>query len=228
MRVLLVEDELKLGRAIKRGLEQDGYAVDYVSTAEDGQAYAETEEYDVIIMDRMLPGGADGLTICRELRDAGNMTPVLMLTALGEVDDRVEGLDGCSDDYLVKPFEFEELLARLRALVRRPVQANGPVLSVGDISIDTTDKQVTLAGKAVRLSKKEYALLEYLAHQQGRVVSKDQIIQHVWDFEADILPNTVEVFVRSLRKKLDHGKGQSHIETARGFGYRLKDETSNV
>ena len=228
MRVLLVEDELKLGRAIKRGLEQDGYAVDYVSTAEDGQAYAETEEYDVIIMDRMLPGGADGLTICRELRDAGNMTPVLMLTALGEVDDRVEGLDGGADDYLVKPFEFEELLARLRALVRRPVQANGPVLSVGDISIDTTDKQVTLAGKAVRLSKKEYALLEYLAHQQGRVVSKDQIIQHVWDFEADILPNTVEVFVRSLRKKLDHGKGQSHIETARGFGYRLKDETSNV
>jgi DNA-binding response OmpR family regulator len=224
MRILLVEDEIKLGRAIKRGLEQDGYAVDFVSTAEDGQAYAETEDYDVIIMDRMLPGGADGLEICRELRAAGNTTPMLMLTALGEVSNRVEGLDGGADDYLVKPFEFDELLARLRALVRRPVQANGPVLTMGDLAIDTTDKRVTRSGQPVRLSKKEYALLEYLAHQGGRVVSKDQIIQHVWDFEADILPNTVEVFVRSLRKKLDAAKGESHIETARGFGYRLRDQ----
>ena len=223
MKLLVVEDEVKLGRAIKAGLEQDGYAVDLQHTADDGLAYAETESYDVIILDRMLPGGRDGLEICRQLRTAGNSTPVLMLTAKGELADKVHGLDQGADDYLVKPFEFDELLARIRALVRRPQQAVGVHIHVGDLAIDTAAKQVQVQGHPVKLSKKEYALLEYLAHHAGQVVSKDQLIEHVWDFESDILPNTVEVFIRSLRKKIDHGP--SYIETVRGFGYRLRSDT---
>lgn len=225
MKLLVVEDEVKLGRAVKAGLEQDGYAVDLLHTADDGLAYAETENYDVILLDRMLPGGQDGLDICRSIRAAGNTTPVLMLTAKGELEDRVTGLDDGADDYLVKPFEFEELLARVRALVRRPKQAVGLTITVGDLAIDTATKQVKVAGKAVKLSKKEYALLEYLAHHPDQVSSKDQLIEHVWDFDADILPNTVEVFIRSLRKKIDRPEQPSFIDTIRGFGYRLRSET---
>lgn len=225
MKLLVVEDEVKLGRAVKAGLEQDGYAVDLLHTADDGLAYAETENYDVILLDRMLPGGQDGLDICRSIRAAGNTTPVLMLTAKGELEDRVTGLDDGADDYLVKPFEFEELLARVRALVRRPKQAVGLTITVGDLAIDTATKRVKVAGKAVKLSKKEYALLEYLAHHPDQVSSKDQLIEHVWDFDADILPNTVEVFIRSLRKKIDRPEQPSFIDTIRGFGYRLRSET---
>lgn len=224
MKLLVVEDEVKLGRAIKAGLEQDGYAVDLQHTADDGLAYAETESYDVIILDRMLPGGRDGLEICRQLRTAGNSTPVLMLTAKGELADKVHGLDQGADDYLVKPFEFDELLARIRALVRRPQQAVGVHIRVGDLAIDTAAKLVQVQGHPVKLSKKEYALLEYLAHHAGQVSSKDQLIEHVWDFDSDILPNTVEVFIRSLRKKIDPTHGPSFIETVRGFGYRLRSD----
>lgn len=222
MKILLVEDEVKLGRAIKAGLEQDGYAVDLQHDYDTGLAYAETENYDVIILDRMLPGKKDGLDICREIRQAGVSTPVLMLTARGEVEDKVGGLDSGADDYLVKPFEFDELLARVRALVRRPAAAVELVIKVGDLEIDTAAKQVTMAGRHIRLSKKEYALLEYLAHHQTQVWSKDQLIEHVWDFDSDILPNTVEVFVRGIRKKLDQPGQDSIIETVRGFGYRLR------
>jgi DNA-binding response OmpR family regulator len=218
MRVLVVEDEIKLGTAIKRGLEQEGYAVDLLHDAEDGLAYAETEEYDMIVLDRMLPGGKDGLDICKALRTAGNSTPVLMLTARDAIADRVEGLDTGADDYLVKPFDFDELLARLRALQRRPKDARDAILTFGDCTLNTTEKSVTKAGQLVSLSRKEYALLEYLAQNAGRTLSKEQLIQHVWDFDADILPNTVEVFVRSLRRKL----GDDTIQTVRGFGYRLK------
>ena len=224
MKILVVEDEVKLGRAIKAGLEQDGYAVDLLHTADDGLAYAETENYDVIMLDRMLPGGRDGLEICAAIRASGNSTPVLMLTAKGELADKVYGLDKGADDYLVKPFEFDELLARIRALVRRPKQAVGVQIDVGDLRIDTAAKQVQVHGKSVKLSKKEYALLEYLAHHTGQVSSKDQLIEHVWDFDADILPNTVEVFILSLRKKIDPPNGPSFIETVRGFGYRLKGD----
>lgn len=218
MRILLVEDEVKLGRAIKRGLEQEGYAVDLLHTAEEGQAYAETEEYDVIVLDRMLPGDQDGLDICRKLRQSGNKTPVLMLTARDAVRDRVQGLTDGADDYLIKPFSFEELLARIRALHRRPQDILATELQFGNVSVNTRHKSVTVGGQEVRLSKKEYALLEYLAHHAGQTVSKEQIISHVWNFDADILPNTVEVFVGNLRKKL----GDSQIETIRGFGYRLR------
>lgn len=222
MKILVVEDEIKLGKAVKTGLEQDGYAVDLLHTADEGRAYAETENYDVILLDRMLPGGQDGLDICRTIRSNGNTTPVLMLTAKGELEDRVTGLDEGADDYLVKPFEFEELLARVRALVRRPKQAIGLSITLGELTIDTATKQVTIAGQSIRLSKKEYALLEYLAHHPDKVTSKDQLIEHVWDFDADILPNTVEVFIRSLRKKIDQPGLPSFIDTIRGFGYRLR------
>jgi DNA-binding response OmpR family regulator len=218
MRILLVEDEVKLGGAIKRGLEQESYAVDLLHTADEGQAYAETEEYDVIVLDRMLPEGKDGLDICRELRRGGNKTPILMLTARDSVRDRVQGLTDGADDYLIKPFSFEELLARIKALHRRPQDMLATNLRFGELSIDTSQKSVAVNKKEVRLSRKEYSLLEYLAHHPGQTVSKEQIIKHVWDFDADILPNTVEVFVGSLRKKL----GNSYIETIRGFGYRLR------
>lgn len=224
MKLLLVEDEAKLGAAIKRGLEQEGYAVDWQQTADDALAYGETENYDVMVFDRMLPGRRDGLDVCRQLRKGGKMAPVLFLTALGELSDRVEGLDGGGDDYLIKPFAFDELLARLRALTRRPVTAHTPQLKVGELVIDTTNKSVTIRGKKVRLSRKEFSLLEYLAHRTGQVLTKDQIIEHVWDFDSDILPNTVEVFVRSLRKKLDEPDKPSCIETVRGFGYKISEE----
>ena len=222
MKILLVEDETKLGAAIKRGLEQEGYAVDWQQTAEDALSYGETENYDVMVFDRMLPGRKDGLDICRALRAQGIMTPVLFLTALSEVSDRVAGLDGGGDDYLAKPFAFDELLARLRALIRRPVAGADPQLKVGDLIIDAATKGVTVRGTEVHLSRKEFSLLEYLAHHADQVLTKDQIIEHVWDFDADVLPNTVEVFVRSLRKKLDDTTGPSCIETVRGFGYRLR------
>lgn len=224
MKLLVVEDEVKLGRAVKTGLEQDGYAVDLLHTADDGLAYAQTENYDVIVLDRMLPGGQDGLDICRTIRKSGNNTPVLMLTAKGELDDKVTGLDSGADDYLVKPFEFDELLARVRALVRRPQQAVGLTITNGPLVIDTASKRVTVDGRSVKLSKKEYSLLEYLAHHPDQVTSKDQLIEHVWDFDSDVLPNTVEVFIRSLRKKIDRADRASLIDTVRGFGYRLRSD----
>lgn len=221
MRILLVEDEIKLGAAIKRGLEQDGYAVDLVHNADDGLAYAETEDYDLVVLDRMLPDGKDGLDICRILRKQGNKTPILMLTARDAVTDRVEGLSDGADDYLIKPFSFDELIARLHALSRRPKEFLATILQIGDISVDLGKKSVQKGDRDVQLSRKEYALLEYLAQNSGQTLSKDQIINHVWDFDADILPNTVEVFVRGLRKKL----GPDTIQTVRGFGYRLKESS---
>lgn len=222
MKLLVVEDEIKLGKAIKAGLMQDGYAVDLQHTFDDGLAFAETENYDLIILDRMLPHAKDGLDICRALRKNGNTTPVLMLTAKGELEDKVTGLDDGADDYLVKPFQFDELLARVRALVRRPKQAVGLTIEIGDIVIDTATKLVAVRDTPIKLSKKEYALLEYLAHHPDQVTSKDQLIEHVWDFDADILPNTVEVFIRSLRKKIDRPGQPSLIDTVRGFGYKLR------
>ena len=218
MRILLVEDEAKLGSAVKRGLEQEGYAVDFKSNAEDGLAYAETEDYDVIILDRMLPGGKDGLEICKVLRNQDNNTPILMLTARDAIKDRVQGLGTGADDYLVKPFSFAELVARVKALHRRPQQIVSSIIKIDDITIDTEAKSVATNGKQATLSKKEYSILEYLAFHKGQVISKDKLIQHIWDFDADVLPNTVEVFVRNLRKKL----GNDVIETVRGFGYKIK------
>ena len=226
MKILIVEDEAKLGAAIKRGLQQENYVVDLVATAEEGLDYINADTYDVIILDRMLPGGHDGLEICRELRKNGNKTPVLVLTARGTINDKVTGLKDGADDYLVKPFAFTELLARIQALLRRPAIMIGPFLKVGDLTINTSEKVVNRGKDHIPLSKREYSLLEYLAHNQNHVVTKDQIIDHVWSYDDDILPITVEVFVASLRKKLGDRNKDSIIETVRGFGYRLKNEAA--
>lgn len=222
MRILIIEDEEKIANAIKTGLEQESFAVDIALTGNKGSVLALTGKYDVIILDRMLPDVADGLEICRELRKEKIATPVLMLTAKDRLDDRVTGLDMGADDYLVKPFSFEELLARVRALLRRPKEAVGPVLAIADLTLDTTKKEVTRAGESIPLTAKEYALLEYLLRNQGRIVTKNQIIQHVWDFASDITENTVEVYMGYLRNKIDRPfKSGELLHTVRGFGYRL-------
>ena len=223
MRILVVEDEHKIAGAIKRGLEQESYAVDIEYDADSGLRAAEVGEYDALILDRMLPGSIEGLDICRELRKAGNHVPILLLTAKDQVRDRVQGLNAGADDYLVKPFAFEELLARLRALLRRPKDNVGTVLEVNDLTLDTVSFEVTRAGQPIKLSRKEFALLEYLMRNAGRLVSKENIIEHVWNFDADILPNTVEVYVGYLRNKIDKPfKSSQLLQTVRGFGYKLE------
>ncbi len=222
MRILLVEDEHKIAQALKRGLEQEAYAVDIAYDSEDGIGRALVGKYDLLILDRMLPGGHDGLAICRAVREAKLHQPILMLTARDKTTDRVEGLDSGADDYLVKPFSFEELLARIRALLRRPNQTLGPTIRVGDLELHRDTFTVKRAGRDIALSNKEFALLEYLMRNTGRTLSKDKLIQHVWDFDADILPNTVEAFIADLRQKIDKPfAGPTMIKTFRGFGYQL-------
>jgi DNA-binding response OmpR family regulator len=222
MRILVVEDEHKIARALKRALEQESYAVDVVYDGDEGYAMATTEPYDVAIIDRMLPGEYDGLAIVKAMRDAKIHTPVILLTALGSVNDRTKGLDGGADDYLVKPFALEELLARVRALLRRPVEQQQNVLTAGDLSLDTVNFSVTRAGKSIQLTSKEFGLLEYMLRNQDRPLSKDTIIAHVWDYDADILPNTVEVYIKYLRSKIDADFERPLIHTVRGFGYKLQ------
>jgi len=220
MRVLVVEDEHKIANAIKRGLEQETYAVDVCYDADTGLASALAEEYDVIVLDRMLPGSMDGVGVCQEIRDAGKHTPILFLTAKDQIRDRVAGLDAGADDYLVKPFAFEELLARIRALLRRPHEATSTVLALEDLVLDPATFIVTRADEQISLSRREFALLEYLMRNQNRVLSKDAIMSHVWDFDADILPNTVEVYMGYLRNKVEKPfEGPQLIHTQRGFGY---------
>ena len=223
MRILVVEDEHKIANSIKKGLEQETYAVDVAYGGEEGFDLASSEEYDVIILDLMLPG-LDGLTICKKLRREENIhTPILILTAKGEVEDKVKGLNSGADDYLPKPFAFSELLARIRALARRPKQVLESSLRVEDLTLNTLTYQVNRSGKNIELSKKEYALLEYLMRHSGKVLSKDQIINNVWDYDSDVLPNTVEVYIGYLRSKIDKPfkNNKSLIHTVRGFGYRL-------
>lgn len=222
MRILIVEDEQKIATTLKRGLEQESYAVDTADTLESGMAAAITGKYDLAVLDRMLPGGKDGLEICAELRKEHIHTPVLMLTAKEQIRDRVAGLDAGADDYLVKPFAFEELLARIRALLRRPQENAGTVLTVGDLTLDPARAEVRRGGTIINLSTKEFGLLEYLMRNHGHVLSKSQIISHVWDYDADILPNTVEVYVGYLREKVDRPfNGPKYLKTVRGFGYKL-------
>ena len=223
MRILVVEDEHKIANSIKKGLEQETYAVDVAYGGEEGFDLASSEEYDVIILDLMLHG-LDGLTICKKLRREENIhTPILILTAKGEVEDKVKGLNSGADDYLPKPFAFSELLARIRALARRPKQVLESSLTVEDLTLNTLTYQVNRSGKNIELSKKEYALLEYLMRHNGKVLSKDQIINNVWDYDSDVLPNTVEVYIGYLRSKIDKPfkNNKSLIHTVRGFGYRL-------
>lgn len=223
MRILLVEDEHKIARALKRALEQESYAVDVAHDGDTGYAMLTTEPYDLAIIDRLLPGGRDGMAIIKDARLGGIHTPILLLTALGSVKDRASGLDAGADDYLVKPFALEELLARVRALLRRPVEQQGTILSAADLTLDTVSYQVTRAGREITLTSKEYSLLEYLLRNQGQPLSKDAIIAHVWDFDSDILPNTVEVYIKYLRSKIDAPFDRPLIKTVRGFGYMLRD-----
>ena len=222
MRILVVEDEHKIARAVGRALEQENYAVDIVYDGDEGYAMATTEPYDLAIIDRMIPGEYDGLAIVREMRAAKIHTPVLLLTALGSTADKTKGLDSGADDYLVKPFALEELLARARALLRRPAEQLGTVLTAGDLTLDTTTFTVTRDGKVISLTSKEFALLEYLLRNQGRPSSKETIVSHVWDYDADILLNTVEVYIKYLRAKVDEPFKKPLIQTVRGFGYKIQ------
>jgi DNA-binding response OmpR family regulator len=222
MRILLIEDDRKIARAIKKGLEQEAFAVDIAGDYDEGLDLAVTQEYDLIVLDRMLPGSAEGVDLCRDVRDRGMDVPILMLTAKDKVADRVEGLNSGADDYLVKPFAFEELLARVRALLRRPQSTIGEVLRVADLELDTGTFNATRAGRDIPLSRTEYALLEYLMRNENIVLSRDSIIAHVWDYDADVLPNTVEVYIGYLRSKIDKPfEGEKLIHTARGFGYMI-------
>ena len=217
MRILVVEDEHKIANSIKRGLEQEGYAVDVAYDGEEGYDLASSESYGVITLDIMLPK-MDGVTVCKKLRAEENHTPILILTARGEINDKVDGLNSGADDYLVKPFAFAELVARIKALSRRPKEDLGTTLKSGDITLDTVNFSVKNKGREIALSKKEFSLLEYLLRHKGKVVTKEQIITNVWDYEADILPNTVEVFIGYLRNKI----GNDIIKTIRGFGYKVE------
>lgn len=226
MRILIIEDEHRLAGLLKEGLGQEAFAVDLSYDGGDGLATAEATEYDLIILDRMLPGGLDGADICARLRAHGNQTPIIMLTAKDSVDDRVAGLNVGADDYLVKPFAFDELLARLHALLRRPPVTLAPILSADDLTLNPTTKAVTRAGQSISLSTTEYALLEYLLRHKNQTISKATLIEHVWDFNADILPSTVEVFVVHLRAKIEKPfTGPKLIHTVRGFGYNISDPT---
>jgi DNA-binding response OmpR family regulator len=220
MRILIVEDDHKIAQALKRGLERQSYAVDMSHDGEDGLAMATNEPYDLIILDRMLPK-LDGMDILKSLRGASIHTPVLLLTAKDRVLDRAEGLNAGADDYLVKPFAFIELLARVRALLRRPKEAVDTTLSASGLVLDRDSFTATRDGQRIELTAKEFGLLEYLMNNESRIVTKDHIIQHVWDYDADVLPNTVEVYVGYVRNKID--KPFPHlpplIKTRRGFGY---------
>src|SRR3989344_2597129 len=220
MRILVVEDEHKIANSIKKGLELESFAVDTVFTGNDGYDLALSEEYDLLILDILLPG-MNGIEVCQKLRDKEIHTPILMLTAKGQVSEKVEGLNSGADDYLTKPFAFEELLARVRALSRRPKKSIGSKISIEDLSLDTITYEVKRGNVNINLSSKEYALLEYLLRHPNQIISKDQIITHVWDYDADILPNTVEVYVGYLRAKIDKGVEKKLIQTVRGFGYKL-------
>lgn len=222
---MVVEDEHKIANALKKGLEQELFAVDVAYDGDEGLVMATTEEYDLVILDRMLPGLVEGVDIVKEMRRQGIHTPVLFLTAKDGVSDRVNGLNAGADDYLIKPFAFEELLARVRALLRRPQDTVGNVLKINDLTLDTQSFEVRRSNQKIELTSKEFALLEYMLRNQNQTLTKNNIMNHVWDYDADILPNTVEVYIGYLRNKIDKPfSGPSLIHTSRGFGYKLAVE----
>jgi DNA-binding response OmpR family regulator len=222
MRILVVEDNAKLAASLKKGLQQEGYAVDIALDGSDGQRLADGagEGYDAIVLDRMLPG-VDGMTICRNLRESGSRVPVLILTARGGLQDRVEGLDAGADDYLGKPFAFEELAARIRALLRRPAVAVATVLRAGDLEMNASTREVTVKGRPLSLTAKEFGLLELFLRHPRQVLSRAQITMHLWDQEFDGASNVVEVHIRNVRRKLSQAGDRGRIQTVRGAGYRL-------
>jgi DNA-binding response OmpR family regulator len=221
MRILIVEDEKALADIIKKGLEEEGYAVDVAYNGEDGLFMAENEPSDIILLDIMLPI-VDGMTILKNIRRAGVKTPVLMLTARDALTDKVSGLDSGADDYLTKPFLFEELLARIRALLRRNSETKTSVMEIGDLIIDLASRQVRRAGKEIMLSAREYCLLEYMAMNRNKVLSRTSISEHIYDNDFDLDSNVIDVFINRIRNKIDRGYEINLIHTVRGAGYILK------
>jgi DNA-binding response OmpR family regulator len=223
MRVLLVEDDTRIARFVARGLREQSYAVDVVGSGEEALYQAAINSYDLAILDVMIPP-PDGFTVCKELRKSGQRMPILMLTARDGVDDRITGLDHGADDYLIKPFEFRELLARLRALLRRTGGLLPAKLVVADLVVDTVGQNVSRDGRAISLTAKEYALLEFLARNAGRVVGRAEIAEHVWDEEFDPFSNLIEVYVNRVRRKIDTGSSTPLLSTRRGAGYVLSSK----
>jgi heavy metal response regulator len=222
MRVLLVEDERRIADFIRKGLSECGYAVDVAHDGEEALDWVGVAEFDIVVLDVMLPV-RDGIEVCRQLRGRGVQTPVLMLTARDAIEDRVRGLDSGADDYLVKPFAFSELLARLRALARRERSASGPRLQVGELVLDTTTREVFRQGRAIGLTSKEYALLEYLMRHPNQVLTRTMIAEHVWNYDFDNATNVIDVHIRNLRRKMDDPFPDKLIHTVRGAGYRISD-----
>lgn len=220
MRVLLVEDEPSMANSVRQGLSEAGYAVDVAYNGRDGLDYALSEDYDVLVLDIMLPQ-LDGLQLLKHLRQEGKQTPTLLLTARDTVRDRVEGLDASADDYLVKPFAFAELLARIRALLRRPPLQHGPVLRVGDLEMDIAKKTVRRAGEFIALRPREFAVLEYLMRNPNQILTRNQIGEHVWNLDFYAESNVVDVYIGYLRRKIDTDDRSPLIHTARGMGYRI-------
>jgi len=217
MRLLVVEDEEKIARSLEKGLVAEGYVVDIAIDSDVAETLMEAGSYDLVLLDWMIPGRLDGPALTRYWREQGVPVPILMLTARTTIGDRVQGLDAGADDYLPKPFSFDELLARVRALLRRPKASTGNVFSTGTLTLDVVSKEVTVGDKSVHLTAKEFQLLEYLLRYKREVISKDQLLDHVWADEARVQHNTVETFVANLRKKI----GDDIIQTVRGHGYKV-------
>ncbi|MCL5020371.1 MAG: response regulator transcription factor [Bacteroidetes bacterium] len=226
MRILVIEDERKVASFIKKGLEEQSYAVDVVYDGKQGEQLAIENEYDVIVLDVLLPV-QDGITTCRRIRQGKVNTPILMLTALGGTDDKVRGLDSGADDYLTKPFHFEELLARVRALLRRTGQDKSTVLQVGELVLDPVTREVNRGGKQIKLTTREFALLEYLMRNKGQILSRAHIAQHVWNVSFDMESNVIDVYVKLLRQKVDKDFDAPLIQTIVGAGYMLKENDEN-
>jgi DNA-binding response OmpR family regulator len=223
--VLLVEDDPRIASFVRRGLEAEGYRVDLAGNGRDALALAEANRYPLVILDRMLPGG-DGIGICRSLRDSGGDSMILMLTAKDSLQDKLDGLNGGADDYLTKPFAFDELLARMGALLRRGrPQAQGDVLRVGDLLLDPDEHSVARGGRRIELTAKEFALLVYLMRNTGKVVSRARLLSNVWGYSFEPGTKVVDVYIRYLRRKIDEGEARPLIHTVRGFGYRIADDT---
>lgn len=221
MRILVIEDDQSLNRIVSKHLREEGYAVDSCTRGDDGLDYIEGTAYDLIVLDWMLPG-LDGISLLRQARACGCLSPVLLLTARDAVDDRVTGLDAGADDYLVKPFAFDELLARVRALLRRRGMVKQSRLVLDDLTLDTATHSVSRAGQKIALTSREYALLEYLLRNQGIVLTRSQIADHVWNYDFDYDSNIVDVYIRYLRKKIDRDFAHPLIHTVRGFGYVMR------
>jgi len=221
MRILVVDDDRRLCSVIKRGLLEETYAVDVAYDGEEGEYMGEVNSYDLIILDIMMPK-KDGIEMCKELRSKRINTPILMLTAKDAVEDRVRGLDAGADDYMVKPFSFNELLARVRALLRREAITKSPEIKLGDFVLNTLTREVKRGDRLIELTTKEYVILEYFMHHHNVVVTRTMLEEHAWDYDFDSMSNLIDVYIRRLRRKLDDNENESVLQTVRGAGYRLK------